>query len=187
MWRVVLYISPLTVTAFITTVAALTWLAARAADRHGTRAVRPVAQVLTLSWGLLVAGATLMPTQPPGTGDRTVWWIPGEGLWTSGANMLFAGEAEMIVRLQIANAAMFVPLAALTMFCLHRPHIVRATALSAAGSLLIEALQYAMAAGRVVDIDDLLLNTLGALIGASTAHLCLATRPHFHRSGTHRV
>jgi glycopeptide antibiotics resistance protein len=42
---------------------------------------------------------------------------------------------------------------------------------AAAGSLLVETLQWALDLGRVSSVDDVLLNTLGAVLAA------LVTRP----------
>ena len=42
---------------------------------------------------------------------------------------------------------------------------------AAAGSLLVETLQWALGLGRVSSVDDVLLNTLGAVLAA------LVTRP----------
>ncbi|MFI5659897.1 VanZ family protein [Streptomyces sp. NPDC051684] len=47
----------------------------------------------------------------------------------------------------------------------------RAAATCLVLSVLIEAAQYGMDAGRTVDIDDVLFNTLGGVLGSVLAYL----------------
>ncbi|MFK0173951.1 VanZ family protein [Streptomyces sp. NPDC090306] len=187
MWRVLLYINTTTVACFLASVTALAWAAARTTCTNA-RQVGFTARVLLALWVVLVAAATLAPTQAFGTSGHTIWWMPGGGLWSPGS-MLLPAERAMIVRLQIANAAMFVPVGALSAFvCRRAPGVLRTTAWSATASTLIEVLQYAMAAGRVVDIDDILLNTTGALTGSAIATTCLTAAAHHTRpTRTHRA
>ncbi|PWI20238.1 hypothetical protein DI272_01040 [Streptomyces sp. Act143] len=78
----------------------------------------------------------------------------------------------MIVRLQLANAAMFVPFGSLLSFTFRparKAVPARATCVCLGFSVLIEGVQFVMAAGRTVDVDDVLFNTLGGLLGAGVA------------------
>lgn len=73
----------------------------------------------------------------------------------------------------LGNVAFFVPFGVLAYILFstgHRP-LTRATATGAALSLAIEASQYLFSLGRT-DIDDLIFNTLGALVGAAIARSC---------------
>lgn len=73
----------------------------------------------------------------------------------------------------LGNIAFFVPFGVLLyILCerLARP-LLAVAAIGAAVSLTVEVLQYAFALGRT-DVGDLLLNTLGALIGAAIARVC---------------
>ncbi|WJY35824.1 VanZ family protein [Streptomyces sp. P9-2B-2] len=181
MWQVVLYISPVTVTLFIAAMAGLSGAGAWWYQReNGGRALR-AARVLLVAWTTLVLLATLMPTQPLGTGGHDISWIPGEGMWeASGSNGgLFPEEQDMIFRLQIANAAMFVPLASLLAFAIRCRSVLVVTGVCLLTSVLIEMVQFIMAAGRTVDVDDVLFNSLGAALGAlaATVSLRLAERP----------
>lgn len=67
------------------------------------------------------------------------------------------------------NAAFFIPFGMLV-FALCRS-ISKTATWGFALSLALEITQYAFALGRT-DIDDLIFNTLGALIGATCARLC---------------
>jgi VanZ like protein len=49
-------------------------------------------------------------------------------------------------------------------------------ALACAASVSVEALQYALAIGRVTSVDDVLLNTAGATVAALSVHLVLGKR-----------
>nr|WP_272924351.1 VanZ family protein [Streptomyces sp. SID8381] len=117
--------------------------------------------------------ATLMPTQSLDSGGpRYISWIPGEGLWgdaLSSMDGLGGMEHEMVLRLQLANALMFVPLGILLVFAARRSRLGRTVAVCLALSVSIEAGQYVMNAGRTVDVDDVLFNTLGGLVGGVLA------------------
>lgn len=69
----------------------------------------------------------------------------------------------MIMRLQLANALMFVPLGLLHTFIARRARVGHGAAAGLGLSLFVEAAQYAMNTGRTVDVDDVLFNTLGSL------------------------
>ncbi|MGH4028502.1 VanZ family protein [Actinomycetota bacterium Odt1-20B] len=114
---------------------------------------------------LVVLAATIAPTEPIGSGTRHVWLIPGDGLIGAGSADLFPEERRMILALSIANAAMFVPLAMFWHSAVRRPSIVRTLFGCFCLSMFIEMVQFVMNAGRVVDIDDVLFNTLGSLVG----------------------
>ncbi|MEU5683754.1 hypothetical protein DEJ48_37485 [Streptomyces venezuelae] len=164
MWRIVFYVNTWTVSLFLAAVAGVAvglgvWR--RASPRRQRRAAR-------LLWGAcLVAAlaATVVPDRPIGSGVPYVAMIPGEGLWGSAADSMFAGERHMILVLQVANAAMFVPLGLFAYTAARAPSptviVLGCTALS----VTIEAVQLVMNAGRVVDVDDVIFNTAGALIG----------------------
>ncbi|WP_416484718.1 VanZ family protein [Streptomyces sp. CL12] len=111
-----------------------------------------------------------MPTQPLDSGGpRYVSWVPGEGLWGNDLSSMGGMEHEMVLRLQLANALMFVPLGILLIFTGRQPRLGRAVAVCLALSLSIETAQYVMNAGRTVDVDDVLFNTFGGVIGSLLA------------------
>ncbi|MFJ4715662.1 VanZ family protein [Streptomyces sp. NPDC088785] len=166
MWRVVLYVTPLTAALSVAAAAALALVLARWRAR-APQTARRAARALGLAWLTLVLAATLLPTQPLGSGGRSVFRTPGEGLWGPRPPFVDADERHLIVALQTANAAMFVPLGILTSASARRPSTPRATLLCAALSVSVELAQLVMAAGRVVDVDDVLFNTAGALLGAA--------------------
>ncbi|MFJ9127389.1 VanZ family protein [Streptomyces sp. NPDC102340] len=173
MWEIVLCLTPLTVAGFLLLCAVLPWAAVALQAR--TREVVPVlSRALLVLCLLVVLAATLFPDQSLGSGgQRYVIWLPGEGLW--GGRMGTFGmsdtERDMILRLQLVNALMFVPLGLLLVLASRQPCLGRAVLTCLALSLLIEAAQYAMNAGRTVDIDDVLFNTLGGILGGLLAYL----------------
>lgn len=83
----------------------------------------------------------------------------------------------MILVLQIANAAMFVLLAVTAYAGARRPAVFPVVVGCAALSIVIEAVQLVMNAGRVVDIDDVIFNTTGAVFG------CLLTKVAWRATG----
>ncbi|MFF1695135.1 VanZ family protein [Streptomyces sp. NPDC058257] len=80
----------------------------------------------------------------------------------------------MIVVLQVANAAMFVPLGLFAYAAARRPSPTGIVLGCLTLSVTIEAVQFVMNAGRVVDIDDVMFNTVGALIGCLLARVAWA-------------
>ncbi|MFE6779498.1 VanZ family protein [Streptomyces sp. NPDC057702] len=190
MWRVVLYVSPATIALFLTATVGLclagSWWLTRGDGSRAARATR----ALLLCWAGLTLAATVAPTQPLGTGGHAITWIPGEGMWEpsgyAGAG-LFAEERDMIVRLQIANAVMFTPLAALLTLsfpALGAPFTIGSCFLASAA---IETTQFVMAAGRTVDVDDLLFNTLGGALGILVARLSRQAVRIYEPAGKHRA
>ncbi|MHC5257412.1 VanZ family protein [Streptomyces sp. UC4497] len=172
-WEIVLHLTPLTVAGFLLLCAALPW-AATALQARAREVVPVLSRALLVLCLLAVLAATLIPDQSLGSGgQRYVAWLPGEGLWGGRMGTLGMGdmEREMILRLQLANALMFVPLGLLLVLASRQPRLGRAALACLVLSLLIEAAQYAMNAGRTVDIDDVLFNTLGGGLGGLLAYL----------------
>lgn len=82
----------------------------------------------------------------------------------------FAGSTWFAPLFEYAgNTAFFVPFGVLAFILV--PSVRKVTACGFAVSLAVEVVQYLGALGRT-DIDDLLFNTLGALIGALIARAC---------------
>ncbi|MGA5566193.1 VanZ family protein [Streptomyces platensis] len=169
MWQVVLGITPTTVALFLVlALAAAVALALWTALAPDSGAPRRTARVLLAGWLLLFLLATLAPSQPVGSGDATVWWRPGEGLFDLGAQ-LEPGELAMLVRRQIANAALFVPAPLLLRFAAPRTPAAGAFLLGVGLCLAIETAQLLMRAGRIADIDDVICAAAGTVIGTGLA------------------
>ncbi|MEW9521586.1 VanZ family protein [Streptomyces tubercidicus] len=169
MWQVVLGITPTSVTLFLVlALAAAGALALWTALTPDSGAPRTTARALLAGWLLLFLLATLAPSQPIGSGDATVWWRPGEGLFDLGAP-LEPGELAMLVRRQIANAALFVPAPLLLRFAAPRASAALAFLLGVGLCLVIETAQLLMRAGRIADIDDVICAAAGTVIGTGLA------------------
>ncbi|MFG2895143.1 VanZ family protein [Streptomyces sp. NPDC048248] len=171
MWQVVLGITPTTVALFLAAALALAWaLALWSARAPGSEGPRLAAGVLLAGWLLLVLVVTLSPTQPIGSTDATVWWKPGEGLLDPGAQ-LEPEELAMLMRQQIANAALFLPGPLLLRFAVPRWTAAAAFLLGVGLCVAIEGAQLAMRAGGIADIDDVLCAATGTVTGAGLALL----------------
>ncbi|MER5888301.1 VanZ family protein [Streptomyces sp. NPDC001941] len=171
MWQLIFYVTPLTVATFIALSAALSAAFAAWSARQPDHAYK-AATVLFVLLLLFILAATLIPTQAIGSGDHTTSLRPGEGLLDGGRGML-PEERRMAVRLQIANAAMFLPLGALGTFLARTIPTWIAFGTCTAFSVIIETGQFLMNVGRVVDIDDVLLNSLGGGIGCLLARAAM--------------
>ncbi|MFE3887447.1 VanZ family protein [Streptomyces lydicus] len=171
MWQVVLDVTPTTVMLFLVLALALAMaLALWTALTPGGTAPRTTARILLAGWLLLFLVATLAPSQPIGSGDATVWWRPGEGLFDLGAQ-LEPGELVMLVRRQIATAALFVPASLLLRFAAPRVSAAAAFLLGVGLCLAVETAQLLMRAGRIADIDDVICAAAGTVTGAGLALL----------------
>ncbi|BCK70827.1 hypothetical protein Srufu_047800 [Streptomyces libani subsp. rufus] len=169
MWQVVLGVTPTTVALFLVlALAAAVALALWTALVPDSGTPRTTARALLAGWLLLFLLATLAPSQPVGSGDATVWWRPGEGLFDLGAQ-LEPGELAMLVRRQIANAALFVPAPLLLRFAAPRASAAGAFLLGVGLCLVIETAQLLMRAGRIADIDDVICAAAGTVIGTGLA------------------
>ncbi|MFI5526767.1 VanZ family protein [Streptomyces platensis] len=169
MWQVVLGITPTTVALFLVlALAAAVALALWTALAPDSGTPRRTARALLAGWLLLFLLATLAPSQPVGSGDATVWWRPGEGLFDLGAQ-LEPGELAMLVRRQIANAALFVPAPLLLRFAAPRTSAAGTFLLGVGLCLVIETAQLLMRAGRIADIDDVICAAAGTVIGTGLA------------------
>ncbi|GGN58700.1 VanZ family protein [Streptomyces kronopolitis] len=186
MWQVVLGVTPASVVLFLAlALAAALALALWTARAPGVRAPRTTARMLLAGWLLLLLAATLMPSQPIGSGDATVWWRPGEGLFELGAQ-LEPGELGMLVRRQIANAALFVPAPLLLRFAAPRVPATAAFLLGVGLCLVIETAQLLMRAGRIADVDDVICAAAGTVIGTGLALLAQLTVAAMRRRGLPR-
>ena len=115
--------------------------------------------VVAVSIGVVLR-ATLLFREPT---ERRVAMLPFHGL----AEALVQPQTELY-RTWLMNVFLFVPLGLSLPFLLPDkiPHkVVLTVALAAALSLLIEYLQYRYALGYC-ETDDVIMNTLGALIGS---------------------
>ncbi|MBD0707239.1 hypothetical protein BU197_02040 [Streptomyces sp. CBMA291] len=164
MWHVILYINPYSTALILLAMLLLCFLAFRS-ERVNTGGAR--ASFAALLFLTLVA--TLTPQQPIGSSDYHVWMIPGQGILFDYSAMEGL-ERSMYLRQQIANLLMFVPLAVAFRFAFPKYGSWGPVVMGLLLSLSIEATQWVMAAGRVVDIDDVIVNSAGTALGAL---LCL--------------
>jgi hypothetical protein len=140
-------------------------VAMRAARREDpVRGLLLAGRVLLVGAVLAVLDLTLTGGTP---GDRSFNLVPGAGIRSSLANV----NHELGILNLVGNALLFAPVAFL-LVVVNGWGIVRAVAAAAGLSVLVEVTQYAV--GRAADIDDVLLNTAGALIGALVARIVVA-------------
>ena len=118
------------------------------------------AGILTAA-GVLVVATTLLPVAAGA--PATVNLDPGATI----GNYLRFGDALLSARNLGLNIALFVP-AGLGLALWRRWGIGRVLPVAVLVSALVEALQYLVPLGRAADVDDVILNTVGAAIGAIT-------------------
>ncbi|MFI9050046.1 VanZ family protein [Streptomyces sp. NPDC053427] len=167
--------SPTTVALFLAAMAALA-LSLAGWTARAPAAARTTAAALLAGWLLVLLFATLSPTQPVGSGDATVWWRPGEGLFDPGAQ-LPPQELAMLIRQHLAYAALYVPGPLLLRFAAPRWPAAAAFLLGVGLCVTVETAQLLMRAGRIADIDDVMCAAAGTVIGAGLGLLArLAAR-----------
>jgi hypothetical protein len=169
-----LHIGPELLPVVILGAAAVAFLAAAPVARRRGVAVagRRASQVLLVGAMVAVLVVTL-PAGPIPDGlatERSVNLAPGVEI----TRFLNLADRHVGLLNVIGNIAMFVPVGFFAVSGL-RMGVVVATNLGLVFSGLVEMVQYGL--GRVADVDDILLNTAGALTGAMVAAvLCGAAR-----------
>ncbi|MFJ6706538.1 MULTISPECIES: VanZ family protein [unclassified Streptomyces] len=162
MWQLILYVTPVNVIIGLLVCLLLCMLGLRFEAKGDSFQLG--ARVLLLFFVAITLLATITPDQAIGSGDNTIWAIPGRGIFLDYSTM-GSLERSMYVREQVANAAMFIPIAISCRFAHSRFSGMGVISASCALSIAIEFTQWLMKAGRVVDIDDVIVNTCGAAIG----------------------
>ncbi|WP_062137268.1 VanZ family protein [Demequina aestuarii] len=145
--------------------------------RHG-RGTRSVLWTALVLWLLVIAVATLGSTVSSHyTGPRGLSLVPGQEIERGLANERGSHPWLNLV----GNVALFVPFGFLAACLVRAPFIGRVATAFIFGLMLsasIEIAQYVL--GRVADIDDVILNTSGALaggvVGALVAVVALQSR-----------
>lgn len=102
--------------------------------------------------------------------QTTVNLVPLVGL----VREFFSFDQEIALANIVGNLLLFLPIGAVVVWRFH----TRVRAAVSAGvvlSILVESLQLGLNNGRSVDIDDVLVNGLGALIGAAAMSWILST------------
>lgn len=161
---------------------ALVVAAAITAHIHRLRAGKPRAiarrlAALDVALGLTVVvilALTLAPYRPLGAGisfpNPEPNLMPVVPLWRE----LTGPHGSGVVVDTLGNGALFAPLGTLLRARFPALTVVGAVAMSAALSVTIEVTQYILPTGRVADINDVIVNTIGALLGAVAVRAALA-------------
>ncbi|GAA4779162.1 hypothetical protein GCM10023329_30360 [Streptomyces sanyensis] len=185
MWRVILYLTPATVaTALLLTL--LGALGLRCAAARWPRTVGRIGSLALALWLALIAAATFTASDgSTGGSGGSLWLSPGMETLRADSAYVTAYEKEMVVRQWVANGLMFVPLPVL--LATARPGLSAAKCLGLCGTtaVVVELVQWLGGNGRIVDLDDLLFNSIGAAVGVgfSVAAGLLLKRLRDRRTG----
>ncbi|MFF4899046.1 VanZ family protein [Streptomyces sp. NPDC001068] len=162
LWQVVLWVTPATTISVLLAapfpVAALLLVARR--HRAG---VSVIGRTVLASCLLLVIAATF--SMDYGTGGSGRLESGALAYFLDGGRNLGGLEKDMVVREALANILMFTPFASLIGLSWRRLGPWVALCGGVALSFLIEFSQLVLGGGRVADVDDFVLNSLGAGIG----------------------
>lgn len=107
---------------------------------------------------------TLMPTEYP---DRMVQLIPFLSIFET----LEYATPRAIFNSIVLNVILFIPFGFFIYILTRRPLLT--VCLTVIGSVTIEVLQYVLPIGRISNIDDVILNTAGGIIGMLCGMLAL--------------
>ena len=119
-----------------------------------------LALVALLIYSALLREATLTGTPPPGQDTAPVNLVPFATIRATIASPLsITGTAYVL----LGNFLMLGPVAIFLLAVRRRPSVGVCLLVLAAISLAIEAFQWYSNIGRVVDVDDLMLNTMGGV------------------------
>ena len=160
----------------IGTFVAPAWFSVRAAafierEPRSLSPRREIVLAIFITYLVVVAALTIVPLQPRAvSGTGLVSFIPGRT--TIGCYRQLTGTPVEVVicnMQMLGNILVFVPMGMLLPLVWHRPRSALATIGAAlAASVVIEVIQYlqqSMGMQRSVDVDDVILNVFGALIG----------------------
>lgn len=179
----------------LASIALPTWIAFRATYRlskpRQARATlrREILLFVVALYGVVVVAATLLPL--PGSavsGKGSISFFPGLSTYLCFTHKGDTPSEELIFcwRELVGNIALFVPLGVLLPFVSRRAASARSVLMIAlAISVSIEAIQFlqrSVGMVRSVDIDDVILNLAGALLGYMVVRLLRTVAPDVHRS-----
>ena len=129
--------------------------------RGGRQRLRTLGGGILMATLVLIVATTLVPVVAGA--PATVNLTPGATI----RNYLRFGDDILSARNLGLNIALFVPFG-LGLALWRRWGVVRTVPVALVVSALVEGAQYVLPLGRAVDVDDVVLNTLGALLGAVT-------------------
>jgi amino acid transporter len=144
---------------------------------------RTGSETLLVASVALIVIATLLTPQLPGAGQRTIllepFWDLREAL--AGRQVLARAIAEMI-----GNVLLFIPLGVAIVLRWPALGLTAATGAAVAISLVVEIGQALLADGRMTDVTDVLMNGIGALIGAIAVRRALSPQEPLTPGTMHR-
>lgn len=165
---------PLLFAVYAATMATLWW--------RGRRYTLPQYAAMTafVAYGLVVVGFVLLPIHVTLPVDANIAQYLSGARWRGGWNIVPFIHAD--ARQFLMNVALFVPLGILLPLLLVRyESAVRVVRAGFMLSVAIEVAQYviyvAFASGRSTDIDDVIANTLGAVVGYLVFRLLMRLGP----------
>ncbi|GAA3191810.1 MULTISPECIES: VanZ family protein [Streptomyces] len=186
MWQLIWGITPAAVTLVLLGAPALAtglalWEGRDAADPWPRR----TAGALLTGWLALLLVVALAPVQPIGSGDATVWWLPGAELFDPGAPLL-PDEASVLVREELAGVALYLPVPLLLRFAAVRRSAAGVFWPAVGLCVAVEAAQAVMRAGRIAEVNDVLCGAAGAGLGLGIAALARWAAAVMRRSSPRR-
>lgn len=129
------------------------------ARNDGRRSLRSLGAGILVAGLVLIAATTLLPVIAGA--PASVNLRPGVTI----RNYLAFGDDLLSARNLGLNVALFVPFG-LGLALWRRWGVLRVALTGLVVSLLAETAQYLLPLGRAVDVDDVVLNTVGAMVGA---------------------
>ncbi|WP_018922658.1 VanZ family protein [Salsuginibacillus kocurii] len=114
---------------------------------------------------LSIIGILIVTLTPTATSGRTLQLVP---ILTSWDLLYQASHYTTPIRQLVFNVLLFIPFGVFFFLKLRSISrvIVKTSLVAMFFSVLIETMQYILAIGRTTNIDDVILNTLGAFLGA---------------------
>lgn len=186
-WRAFGYLVPWLALGILVAIPLVALLGHRRRRRHGESwpiAASTVAvRVGAIGALLLVIAITLDPLGGVGAARTSTNWVP---FATIADQITSSVDVSVAVRNVLFNVLLFVPIGAAWALVAHQAGRtwLQAVAAGAGLSLLIELAQLLLPLGRAVDVDDVLLNSLGVLLGALAGEAVRRIARSRHRMDT---
>jgi glycopeptide antibiotics resistance protein len=166
MWRIILYLTPVTV-ALVLLLIFLGTLALRSVDARRPRTACRIGYFALALWFMLIAVATFTASDGSTGGSGSLWLSPGIDTLRADSAYVTHEEKEMVVRQWAANALMFVPLPVFLAAARRDLSAATCLGLCVAAGAVVESVQWLQGNGRIVDLDDVIFNSLGAVVGVA--------------------
>lgn len=131
----------------------------RSAGSEAAGLKRKVNLMIYIGFTITIVGMILVTLMPTGNPNQLTQLVP----FSSIVETMEYATPRAVVNSLVMNIILFIPFGFFVYILLRKPFLT--TVLACLMSISIEVLQYVLPIGRISNIDDVILNTLGGITG----------------------